>query len=109
MEGDPATYERLLRKAYDLGVVDGRAAAARGVYDADAESDVCRGLGPERLADHLWRRRPCSPPPGLPLNGARWYAAGYRAGLAEYVSGGVPPPRSAEPRRARQPVGFEGV
>jgi hypothetical protein len=110
MDGDPATYERLLRDAYDLGVLDGRAAAARGLYDADAESDACRGLGPEQLAVELWQRRPGRPPSGLPLNGARWYAAGYRAGLAQHASGGhAPGPRSAKLRRARQPAGFEGL
>ncbi len=110
MEGDPATYERLLRDAYDLGVVDGRAAAARGLYDAYAEDDACRGLGPEQLAAHLWRRRPGRPPPGLPLNGSRWYAAGFRAGLAEQAShGALTRPRVAATRGARHPARSDGV
>jgi len=105
MDGDQATYERLLRDAYDKGLLDGRAAAARGVYDADAESDACSGLGPQQLAASLWRRRPGRPPPGLPLNGARWYAAGYRAGLAEHVfHRGVPRPRPVATGPARQRV-----
>ena len=93
---DPTTYERLLRDAYDRGLADGRAAAALGLHAADAASEACRGLGPQQLAAQLWKRRPGRPPADLPLNGCRWYAAGYRAGLAEQVAGaGVPRPRSA--------------
>ena len=110
MDGDQATYERLLREAYDRGLVDGRAAAARGMLDAEAGSDACSGPGPQQLAASLWRRRPGTLPPGLPLNGARWYTAGYRAGLAEQgLRAGVPRPRTAAPDPARLPAGSGGA
>jgi hypothetical protein len=110
MDGDPTTYERLLRNAYDRGVADARAAAALGLHAADAESEACRGLAPQQLAAQLWARRPSRPPAGLPLNGARWYAAGYRAGLAEYASCAlVPRTGAAGSGSTRQLAGLRGV
>jgi hypothetical protein len=76
MDRDRTAYEQSLCDAYELGRRDGRAAA---------------GLG---------ERRPGRPPAGLPLNGPRWYAAGFRAGLAEQAEAAVPGSRRAASRTA---------
>jgi hypothetical protein len=82
MDGDRTAYEKSLCDAYELGRRDGRAAAGSG------------------------ERRPGRPPAGLPLNGPRWYAAGFRAGLAEQAAEAAMPgsrraaSRTAVPSRA---------
>ena len=99
MDGDPTTYQTLLRDAYELGRCDGRAAAEADLQDAAPDDATCRGLGPDGLAAQLWARRPGRPPAGLPLNGPRWYAAGFRAGLAERTAAdAVPVPRRGTDR-----------
>ncbi len=105
MEGNPTTYERLLRDAYELGRGDGAAAAGPELHPEVQDGQVSRGLDPDALAARLWDIRPGRPPAGLPLNGPRWYAAGFRAGLSERATAAaVPSPRRAAPLEVASPV-----
>jgi hypothetical protein len=75
-------YCSLLTEAQEIGRVDGRFASAFEP-DGAGRTERCLGRTPAEFAAMLWEDRPGAPPTGLVLNAPHWYAAGFRAGLAE--------------------------
>jgi hypothetical protein len=98
MADSAPTYPQLLEEARELGRLDGRFAAAFEPSGASVSADRCLGRTPEDFARLLWEGCPGTPPAGLEVNGAFWYATGFREGLAA----AVPQPGRAGPLRHRR-------
>ncbi len=77
-----STFRQLLEEAKELGLADGRFAAAFEPPDTvGRDGRTCLGRPPADFARLLWGR-PGPPPAGLELNAPLWYAAGFAEGLA---------------------------
>ena len=78
------SYLDLLRRAYNLGRVDGLLAADfEPLEGAGPSSACCRGRDPADFARRLWDVPGASPPAGLEVNAPHWYVRGFEEALSE--------------------------